>query len=152
MRAYIPEHELVVARGLTDALEFLDRGEDWRPIAGGTDLMVLLNAGKLPYKRLVSIKRIPELCSIEVDPDVIAIGAAVTFRQIREHALLRAEFPLLCQAASWTGGIANQNQGTLGGNIVNASPAGDSLPALLVHDAQLRLLSAAGERTIPYTA
>src|SRR2546430_11840293 len=60
------------------------------------------------------------------------------------------EFPLLATAASWTGGIANQNRGTLGGNIANASPAADSLPALLVYDAELTLISVRGERRVPY--
>jgi CO/xanthine dehydrogenase FAD-binding subunit len=63
---------------------------------------------------------------------------------------LRAEFPLLCLAASWTGGVANQNRGTLGGNIANASPAADSAPPLLAYDASLRLRSLQGERNIAY--
>ena len=64
--------------------------------------------------------------------------------------LVRDEFPLLARAASWTGGIANQNRGTLGGNIVNASPAADSLPALLAYDADLILVSVRGERRLAY--
>jgi CO/xanthine dehydrogenase FAD-binding subunit len=151
MRSYLPEYDLVLAHSLQDALDRLATGEGWRPIAGGTDIMVLLNAGKLPYKRLLSVKTIPQLCGIEVSDDFVSIGAAVTYRQIREHPMLQAEFPLLCQAASWTGGIANQNQGTLGGNIVNASPAADSSPPLLVHDARIRLISSDGERVVAYT-
>jgi CO/xanthine dehydrogenase FAD-binding subunit len=150
MRAYLPDCELRVANHLDQALGLLANGEGWQPIAGGTDLMVLLNAGKLFCHRLVSIKNIPELRTITVTDDVVSIGAAVTYRPIREHPVLREEFPLLCQAASWTGGIANQNQGTLGGNIVNASPAADSAPPLLVHDARLRLISSMGERVVPY--
>ena len=64
--------------------------------------------------------------------------------------LCSSEFSLLAQAAAWTGGIANQNRGTLGGNIVNASPAADSLPALLVYEAELTLMSCAGRRSVPY--
>ena len=64
--------------------------------------------------------------------------------------MVASEFPLLSTAASWTGSIANQNRGTLGGNIVNASPAADSLPALLVYEADLILISARGERRVPY--
>jgi CO/xanthine dehydrogenase FAD-binding subunit len=70
---------------------------------------------------------------------------------VQQHPILRAEFPLLAQAASETGGIATQNRGTLGGNIVNASPAADTPPALLVYDAELELVSAAGARWIPYS-
>jgi CO/xanthine dehydrogenase FAD-binding subunit len=151
MRSYVPGYDLMLAHSLQEALDRLANGEGWRPLAGGTDMMVLLNAGKLPYKRLISVKTIPELRNIELADDFISLGAAVTYREIREHPMLRAEFPLLCQAASWTGGIANQNQGTLAGNIVNASPAADSSPPLLVHDARLRLISSHGERVIPYT-
>lgn len=83
-------------------------------------------------------------------PGEVVLGAAVTYTQIRQDSTRCAEFPLLPIAASWTGGIANQNRGTLGGNIVNASPAANSAPALLVYDAELTLLSRRGERRIPY--
>jgi CO/xanthine dehydrogenase FAD-binding subunit len=81
----------------------------------------------------------------------ISIGAGCTYTDLREHKVVAQEFPLLASAACWTGGIANQNRGTLGGNIVNASPAADSLPALLVYEAELILISARGERRVPYT-
>jgi CO/xanthine dehydrogenase FAD-binding subunit len=113
--------------------------------------MVLLNAGRLPYAKLVSIAKLAELTSITASPEVLTIGAAVTYSAIQRHPLLQAEFPLLCQAASWTGGIANQNRGTLGGNIVNASPAADTPPALLVYDAELQLISEHGQRRILYS-
>jgi CO/xanthine dehydrogenase FAD-binding subunit len=87
-----------------------------------------------------------------VTEEAVTLGSAVTFSAIRRHPVLQREFPLLCRAASWTGGIANQNRGTLGGNIVNASPAADSPPALLAYDAILSLLSMRGERTLPYCA
>src|SRR4051812_34522642 len=112
--------------------------------------MVLLNAGKLSGNRFVSIREVPELRTISVSEHEVVLGAAVTYTAIREHPVLRSEFPLLCTAASWTGGVANQNRGTLGGNIANASPAADSAPPLLAYDASLRLRSLRGERTIPY--
>ena len=139
-----------MAGDLEAALNFLASGEGWRPIAGGTDLMVLLNSGKLTANRLVSVREIRELRQIEVTETSVTLGAAVTFTAIRYHPVLQAEFPLLCQAASWTGGIANQNRGTVGGNIINASPAADSPPALLAYDATLSLLSLRGERKLPY--
>jgi CO/xanthine dehydrogenase FAD-binding subunit len=81
----------------------------------------------------------------------VLISAGCTYTDLRsQHQIVGREFPLLASAASWTGGIANQNRGTLGGNIVNASPAADSLPALLAYDAELILVSARGERRIPY--
>jgi CO/xanthine dehydrogenase FAD-binding subunit len=150
MRSHLPDFELVVARDMTEALSLLAGSESWRPVAGATDLMVLFNAGRLPYRKLFSIAALPELTSIAVSVESIAIGAAVNFSVIRHHPILQAEFPLLSQAASWTGGVANQNRGTIGGNIANASPAADSSPPLLVYDAELELISQHGSRRIPY--
>jgi CO/xanthine dehydrogenase FAD-binding subunit len=150
LKSYIPNYDLVIAESLDAILRAVGSGEGWRPIAGGTDLMVLVNAGKLAATRLISIRDVPELRSIEVTEESVILGSAVTFTAIRQHPVLQSEFPLLCRAASWTGGIANQNRGTLGGNIVNASPAADSPPALLAYDAAVSLLSLRGERKLPY--
>jgi OHCU decarboxylase len=122
----------------------------WLPIAGGTDVMVQYAAGKLPVRKLVSIWNLPELRRIEVTEGEARIGAGCTYTDLREHEVVGREFPLLGRAARWTGGVANQNRGTIGGNIVNASPAADSLPALLVYDAELILLSVRGERRLLY--
>jgi CO/xanthine dehydrogenase FAD-binding subunit len=122
----------------------------WLPIAGGTDVMVQYAAGKLSARKLVSIWNLPELRRIDVEVNEVRIGAACTFTDLREHKVVEREFPLLASAAGWTGGIANQNRGTLGGNIVNASPAADSLPALLAYEAELVLVSVRGERRVPY--
>jgi OHCU decarboxylase len=123
----------------------------WLPIAGGTDVMVQYAAGILPLRKLVSIWNLPELRGIQVLADEIQVGAGCTYTELREHEVINSEFGLLALAAEWTGGIANQNRGTIGGNIVNASPAADSLPALLVYDAELILSSARGERRVPYS-
>ncbi len=148
MRSFVPDYDLVSAGTAQEALRLVSEG--WRPIAGGTDLMVLFNAGKLPYRKLVSIRRIEELIAISVTETEVSVGAAVTYTRIRQHSLLQQEFSLLCSAASWTGSIANQNCGTLGGNIMNASPAADSAPVLLVYDAELELISPRRMRRIPY--
>jgi OHCU decarboxylase len=124
----------------------------WLPIAGGTDVMVQYAAGKLPARKLVSIWNLPELRRIEVTESEIRIGAGCTYTDLRRHEVIGREFPLLGSAARWTGGVANQNRGTIGGNIVNASPAADSLPALLVYDAELILVSVRGERRLPYAS
>ena len=151
MRADPSEYELIVPANLGDALTLLaERPKEWLPIAGGTDVMVQFAAGLLGTRKLLSIWNLPELRRIEVFPDEIRIGAGSTYTDLRKHEPVAQEFPLLARAASWTGGIANQNRGTLGGNIVNASPAGDSLPALLVYEAELILVSARGERRVPY--
>jgi CO/xanthine dehydrogenase FAD-binding subunit len=138
-------------RDLASALERMS-GEPgvWKPFAGGTDLMVLLEAGKLPHRRFLSIWKLPELQGIEVASEHVMIGALTTYTALRRHETLAREFPLLCRAAAETGGIATQNRGTLGGNIANASPAADSPPALIVYDAELELVSAVGERWLAY--
>ena len=151
MRAYLPDYELKAAGNLAEALTLLsDEPGVWRPFAGGTDLMVLFEAGRLAHKRYVNIWNLPELRGIEVTPEHVTLGALTTYTEVQGNEILQQEFPLLCRAASETGGLAIQNRGTLGGNIANASPAGDSPPALLVYDAELELVSAAGSRRLPY--
>jgi CO/xanthine dehydrogenase FAD-binding subunit len=122
----------------------------WKPFAGGTDLMVLVEAGKLPHRKFLSIWKFAELRGIEVTPESLSIGALSTYTEIQRNAILQSEFPLLCRAASETGGVATQNRGTLGGNIANASPAADSPPALLVYDAEVQLISTEGTRRLSY--
>src|SRR5467141_287833 len=151
MRADPAEYKFVSPGNLRAVLSLLaSEPAQWLPIAGGTDVMVLYSAGKLPNRKLINIWNMPELRQIEVFPDRIRIGAACTYTSLRSHEIILREFPLLATAASWTGGIANQNRGTLGGNIANASPAADSLPALLVYDAEVTLISARGERRVAY--
>ncbi len=151
MRAYVPAYQLITPQSLSDVLGlFAQSNHRWKPFAGGTDLMVLLEAGKLPHKNYVNIWNLKELRGIEVADDYVTLGALTTYTEVQEHPILRDEFPMLCQAARETGGIAIQNRGTLGGNIVNASPAADSPPAFLAYDADLELISKTGERRIPY--
>src|SRR6202453_3867161 len=151
MRPDPADHELIAPGKLQTVVQLLaEEPGKWLPIAGGTDIMVQYAAGKLPARKLVSIWNLPELRTIEISPDEITIGAGCTYTQLREHDLIASEFPMLASAARWTGGIANQNRGTLGGNIVNASPAADSLPALLAYEAELILVSTRGERRVPY--
>ncbi|HSZ62321.1 MAG TPA: FAD binding domain-containing protein [Terriglobales bacterium] len=153
MRSDPADYELIAPGNLQDVVQLLaDEPANWLPIAGGTDIMVQYAAGKLPARKLVSIWNLPELRTIESSPHEITIGAACTYTQLREHKIISSEFPMLASAARWTGGIANQNRGTLGGNIVNASPAADSLPALLAYEAELILVSIRGERRVPYVA
>jgi CO/xanthine dehydrogenase FAD-binding subunit len=137
-----------------DLAETLDRMAKepgvWKPFAGGTDLMVLLEAGKLPHKKFLSIWDLAELGGIETSADHVTVGALTTYTEVRRDEILAREFPLLCRAAAETGGVATQNRGTLGGNIANASPAADSPPVLLVYDAEIEIVSAGGGRWIPY--
>lgn len=153
MRAFVPDYQIQNPESLKEALDRLSTEPNvWKPFAGGTDLMVLLEAGKLPHKNYLNIWNLNELRGIEVTTDHVTLGALTTYTQIQSQSVVRNEFPMLCQAASETGGLAIQNRGTLGGNIVNASPAADSPPALLAYDAELELLSSGGSRWVAYHA
>jgi len=151
MRANSDDYDLVSPGSLAAVLSLLAEAPgQWTPIAGGTELMVQFGAGRLRPRKLVNIFGLPELTEITVTPDTIRIGAGVTYTTIRSQAAIASTLPLLATAASWTGSIANQNRGTLGGNLVNGSPAADSPPALLVYDASVELISQHGTRTIAY--
>jgi CO/xanthine dehydrogenase FAD-binding subunit len=151
MRSYIPNYQLTTANSLADVLSLLaTEPGTWKPFAGGTDLMVLLEAGKLAHRNYVNIWNLKELRGIDAGDNHITLGSLTTYTDVQENQILRTEFPMLCQAASETGGLAIQNRGTLGGNIVNASPAADSPPALLAYDAEIELVSTQGSRWVPY--
>ncbi len=125
-------------------------GPPWRPIAGGTDLMVQLT-GEIgePPERVLDLWALDELRGIEVAGDTLEIGALTTYTELRRSPIVAEVAPVLADAAATIGAAQIQNRGTLGGNVVNASPAGDTLPVLLALDAELVLASAAGERTVP---
>lgn len=151
MRAYLPAYELKSPASLEEALHLLQRDPGaWKPFAGGTDLMVLLEADQLRHRRFLNLWHLPELRGILATPEHVTLGSMTSYTQVLRSELLQREFPLLCRAAAETGGTATQNRGTLGGNIANASPAADSPPALLAYDAELELVSARGARWAPY--
>lgn len=150
MRSDAAAYDLIAPGTLAGVLAAL-RDEERLPFAGGTELMVALCAGRLQPNRYVSVSGLRELRFLDGSAtDVLRIGAATTFTDLRKSEAIAREFPLLAQTASWTGSIANQNRGTIGGNIANASPAADTPPVLLAYDAELELISAEGERTLPY--
>jgi CO/xanthine dehydrogenase FAD-binding subunit len=151
MRAYVPAYQLTTPASLPDALATLAREPGlWQPFAGGTDLMVLLEAGRLAHRNYLNIWNLAELRGIQITAEHVTLGALTTYTDVQASAILRDEFPMLCEAASETGGLAIQNRGTLGGNIANASPAADSPPALLAYNAEVELLSVHGARWVPY--
>lgn len=141
--------DLEVPASLADALERLSADPALRPFAGGTDLMVLLEAGLLKPGRYLSLWGLSELRGIRDTPHGIAIGALTTYTDVR-HASSLSAYPMLAQAAAETGSVATQNRGTIGGNIANASPAADTPPALLVYDAEIELRSSSGSRRVRY--
>jgi CO/xanthine dehydrogenase FAD-binding subunit len=153
VRAFLPAYEMETPRDLAAALSRLKREPGvWRAFAGGTDLMVLLEAGKLPHRKFLNIWNLGELRGIAVTAEHVTLGALTTYAEVQRREILAREFPLLCRAASETGSLATQNRGTLGGNIANASPAADSPPALIVYDAEIDIVSAGGARWVPYAS
>ncbi len=153
MRTALSTLEVVRPRGLKQALEVLARARDqerWVPLAGGTDLLVYLNAGGFDGRRFLDMWGLRELRGIRVGKSAATLGALTTFREIREHPLMRRRFPALVSAAAEVGAWQIQNRATLAGNIANASPAGDSLPVLIAHDAVIHAQSIRGMRNIPF--
>lgn len=120
------------------------------PIAGGTDLMVRITGelGPIP-PRILDLSRLDDLHGIAMDQDAVTLGALTTYTEIRGSALCREHLPALVEASATIGAAQIQNRGTLGGNIANASPAGDSLPVLLAMDAEIVLGGERGERSVP---
>jgi CO/xanthine dehydrogenase FAD-binding subunit len=120
-----------------------------RPLAGGTDLIVQMRLGVLEIRRVVDVKRIHELNAITHDVGrELSIGAAVPCCRIIEHADIRSIYPALVDAVSIIGGTGIQGRATLGGNLCNAAPSADSIPAMIVLGAYCRIVGPAGIRTI----
>ena len=151
MRAALSKLEVVRPRGLDHALDLLSESGDRRPVplAGGTDLFVYLNAGDESRARFLDLTPLRGLRGIRSAGSTITIGALATFREIREHPIVRRRLPSLAAAAAEVGGWQIQNRATMAGNIANASPAGDSLPVLLALDAVVRVASKRGARDLP---
>ena len=151
MRSDAAQFDFVAPGSLDAVLSLLAESPgEFLPIAGGTESMVSFGAGRLEAKKLVSLWGMKGFRFINATDETLTIGAGSTFTDIRRHPIIASDFPMLAQAASWTGSIANQNRGTLGGNIVNGSPAADSPPALLAYGAELELISIRGSRKVAY--
>jgi CO/xanthine dehydrogenase FAD-binding subunit len=143
-----PEPPIEVPRDLFEAYERLT-AEPATPIAGGTDLMVRIS-GEIgaPPERLLDLSHVDELAGITLESGSLVLGARTTYTEIRRSAIVRAHLPALVEASATIGAIQIQNRGTLGGNIANASPAGDTLPILLATDAMILVGGQRGEREI----
>ena len=150
MKTPFADLDLERATSLDQALSLM-QGEPRTPLAGTTDLYVELNFGTLKPRKFLDIWGVNELRTITMRGDTLVIGALATFTSMIRSPLVQARLPMLVEAARLVGGIQIQNRGTLGGNIANASPAGDSLPVLAAVDAVLVLRSAAAERRVPFT-
>jgi xanthine dehydrogenase small subunit len=146
------EPPIVTPRSLADAYTVLGEAPH-RPIAGGTDVMVQLTGelGPVP-ERMIDLWRLDELRGIALEGDALVLGALTTFTEIRRSPLCLDVIPALVDAAATIGAAQIQNRATIGGNAMNASPAGDSLPVLLAADAEFIAGSTRGERSIPASA
>jgi len=136
---------------ISEAVSLLaDKGERARIYAGGTDLLVQLRLNRLDLDLIVDVKRIPELTCLSFDPvRGLTIGAAVSCAQICEEPDVDKLYPGLIDATSIIGGIGIREQATLGGNLCNASPSGDTIPAMIVLGARCKIIGPQGTRTIP---
>ena len=119
------------------------------PFAGGTDLMVGWNLGQLNGRAVLDLSRVAGWKKITIVDDGVDLGSLVTHAEIQKHPVLRKRFPLLVAACATVGAAQIQNRGTIGGNIANASPAGDTFPALAVYEATVRVVGPNGRRGIP---
>ena len=135
---------------LTEALVMLRDEGPLTPIAGCTDVYVGLQFGALADERFIDLWPLRELRGISGDRETLRLGALTTYTDIIGSALVKRRLPMLVAAAREIGGRQIQNRGTVGGNIANASPAGDSLPVLAAANATVVLRSASGERRVPF--
>ncbi len=142
------EPPVVSPTSLAEAYALLAAGA-YRPLAGGTDLMVQLAADLAePPRAIIDLWRLADLRGVGYDGYGVSIGALTTWTELRGSPVIRSRLPALAQAAAVIGAAQIQNRGTIGGNICNASPAGDSLPILLAVDATFDLGSLSGERSV----
>ncbi len=134
---------------LPDALSLADRhGESARFLAGGTDLVIQMRRGRLAPRHLVDLSGLRDLAGIEETAEGFAIGTLTTHKMIERHPPFLTGIPMLAEAARVVGGHQVRNVGTVGGNVVNASPAADVVAPLLALDASLQLESSAGRRSV----
>ncbi len=148
----IAHRSLLQPKSLTDALKMLRDEGPLVPMAGCTDLYVSLNFGTLKDTRFLNLWGLEGLRTIEVRGDVLAIGALATHTDLIRSPLVRRRIPMLAAAAREVGGAQIQNRGTLGGNVANGSPAGDTLPVLAAAEAIVVLRRADDTRRVPFTA
>lgn len=151
MRSPISKCEVLQPKSLKQAIDLLSEGPPATPLAGGTDLFVLLNAGTLKQRRFLDLWALDELRGIRKTREALVLGALTTFTEIRRSPIVKRVLPVLQEAARVIGGIQIQNRGTLAGNVANGSPAGDSLPVLAVAEADVVLAGPRGERKAPFT-
>src|SRR5947209_12263677 len=151
MQSSVAGRSLLEPRSLADALKMLRDEASLTPMAGCTDLYVSLNFGTLQARRFLNVWPLETLRRIDIRNGKLSIGALATHTDLIRSPLVRRRLPMLAAAAQEIGGAQIQNRGTIGGNVANASPAGDTLPVLAAVDATVVLQSAATTRRVPFS-
>ncbi len=137
------------AQTVPEAIDILRQEDGGRIVAGATDTLIRWRQGVWAPQYVLNIKRIPGLDALRYSPDTgLSLGPLVTIRTLERNALVQTHYPALTQAAMAFAGVQIRNLATVGGNVCNASPAGDTLPALLAYDAECRIAGPAGERVL----
>jgi len=143
---------LLRPRSPAEALRLYARNPEAIPLAGGTDFMVGWNAGQANGRTILDLAALESWARIKFSRTALRIGALATHGAIQRDRQVRRHLPLLVEACATVGGLQIQNRGTLGGNIANASPAGDSFPPLAVYEAVVEIASARGRRQLPFAS
>lgn len=149
MRGDAKSMTVLAPRSAAEAVRAYAARPDSLPLAGGTDFMVGWNMGQLNGRSVLDLSRVSEWRKIKVVSDGVDLGSLVTHAQIQAHPVLRKRFPLLAAACATVGAAQIQNRGTIGGNVANASPAGDTFPPLCVYGATVRVVGPGGRRAVP---
>lgn len=149
MRTATSSFQILRPRNVDEALDMM-RSEQLMPIAGCTDVYVQLEFGQTPAQRYIDLWRLDELRGIGTANDVLTLGALTTYTEIIASAAVQSWLPMLVEASRLVGGVQIQTRGTVGGNIANGSPAGDSLPVFAAANAVVVLRSQEGTRRVPF--
>ena len=149
MHERMPNFDYEAPTSLAGALELLAQPGEVRPLAGGTDIIDQLKSNRRNADLVVDLKRIPELSSLESNGSGLRIGSAVSCTDVHNFTAKNSGYAALSESSELVGSIHIQNRASVGGNVCNAAPSADTIPALLIHEAIARTASASGEREIP---
>jgi carbon-monoxide dehydrogenase medium subunit len=144
----MPNFDYEAPTSLETALELLARPSEVRPLAGGTDIIDQLKNNRRNADLVVDLKRIPELLTIESNGSGLRIGSAVSCTDVNKFTARNGDYPALSESTELIGSIHIQNRASVGGNVCNAAPSADTIPALLIHEAIAHTASASGGREI----
>ena len=145
----MPNFDYEAPTSLASALELLARPGEMRPLSGGTDIIDQLKSNRRHADLVVDLKRVPELLALESNSSSLKIGSAVSCTDVHNYTAENGGFPALSESTELVGSIHIQNRASVGGNVCNAAPSADTIPALLIHEAVACTASASGGREIP---